>query len=113
MQPELHPILVVTSCDREDVCEKIARAVLERKLAACVQVSPPVRSSYWWQQEIAEDREYLVSMKTDRRLFEELASAIRRLHPYDVAEIIATEIVAIDADYKRWMHESLKEPDGR
>jgi len=111
MQPELRPILVVTSCDREDVCDEITKAVLKKKLAACVQVSQPVRSSYWWQQEIAEDSEYLVSMKTDRRLFEELSEVIRQIHPYDVAEIIAMKIVAIDDDYKRWMRESLKEPE--
>lgn len=108
MQPELHPILVVTSCDREDVCKEITHAVLEHKFAACVQVSAPVRSAYWWQNTIAEDTEYLVSMKTDRRLFKVLSELIRKIHTYDVPEIIATEIVAIDEPYARWMNESLK-----
>lgn len=108
MQPELQPILVVTSCDREDICNEIARTVLKQKLAACVQISTPVRSSYWWQDKIAEDTEYLVSMKTAERLFEELSDLIRSVHSYDVPEIIATRIVAIDQPYARWMEESLK-----
>lgn len=108
MQPELKPIIVITSCDREDVCRNIAHAVLKQKLAACVKISTPVNSAYWWQNEIVEDSEYLVIMKSDRRLFDELSVQIRSLHTYDVPEIIATEIVAIDETYAQWMRESLK-----
>jgi len=108
MQPELHPILVVTSCDRKDTCSTLSRAILENKLAACIQVSAPVESMYWWQGEVVEDREYVVSIKTEKRLFAELADLIRSIHPYDVPEIAAVDIVAIDEAYARWMVQSMK-----
>jgi periplasmic divalent cation tolerance protein len=108
MQRELQPILVATSCDNADVGNAIARTVLEKKLAACVQISGPVRSSYWWQDDIAEDREYLVTMKTARRLFKRLSETIRTVHSYEIPEIIATEIVAVDESYARWMEASLE-----
>ncbi|MCG6929859.1 MAG: divalent-cation tolerance protein CutA [Desulfofustis sp.] len=109
MQLELQPILVATSCDSEAVGDRIARGVLEEKLAACVQISGTVRSSYWWQGEIATDTEYLVTMKTDRQLFNKICEVIRRVHPYEVPEIIATEIVAVDEPYARWLRASLQQ----
>lgn len=107
MQLELDPIIVATSCDREDICRQIAETVLKKKLAACVQVSGPVKSSYWWENEIAEDDEYLVSMKTEKRLFGELSKLIRSIHSYDVPELIATQIIDIDEPYARWLKEAL------
>lgn len=108
MQQDLQPILVYTSCDDRLICRDIAGLVLEKRLAACVQVMAPMTSFYWWEDRIASDNEYLVTMKSDGRLFDELVKAIRSIHPYEVPEIIAAEIVAVDADYCRWMKESLR-----
>ena len=108
MQHEFNPVMVYTSCDDEDACREIARLVLDRRLAACVQVMAPMTSFYWWDDQIASDSEYLVSMKSDRSLFEQLAAAIRSIHPYEVPEIVATDISALDHDYADWMKETLR-----
>ncbi len=107
MHSDLRPVLVSTTCSKREDGLEIAKAVLEKRLAACVQVCAQMTSMYWWQNKIAEDTEYLITMKSDRVLFEKLAIAIRSVHPYEVPEIIAVDIAAVDEDYGRWMGEEL------
>jgi periplasmic divalent cation tolerance protein len=104
---DFHPVVVSTSVDKEEVARSIAKLVLGKRLAACVQIHPPMASLYWWQDEIATDSEYLLSMKSNRALFDRLVEAIRSVHPYEVPEIIATDIVAVDAEYGAWLREEL------
>lgn len=103
----IQPVLVTTTVDKEEVAQAIAKLVLEKRLAACVQILPPITSLYWWQGEIASDTEYLISMKSDRKLFNLLNDTIGAVHSYEVPEIIATEIVEIDNDYAAWMKKEL------
>jgi len=107
MQQDIQPIVVYTSCDDQTVCARIAKLALEKRLAACAQVMAPMTSFYWWKKEITQDDEYLLALKSHRHLFEQLAGAIRSIHSYEVPEIIATEITAIDSDYAAWMREEL------
>lgn len=107
MDHELHPVVISTSCDSEQMAHDIGRHMLEKRLAACVQILPPITSLYWWQGEIAKDNEFLVTMKSDRILFERISKEIRSIHPYEVPEIIATPVVDVDEDYARWMKEEL------
>ena len=107
MDHEQQPVVVSTTCDSEQMAHQIGKHVLEKRLAACVQILPAITSLYWWQKEIAKDDEFLVTMKSDHRLFERLAGEIRSIHPYEVPEIIATPIVGVDEDYARWMKEEL------
>jgi len=103
----MQPIIVTTTCDSKEAAETIVKRVLEKRLAACVQVSGPVESSYWWKQAIAVDKEYTIQMKSENSLFIRLSQVIRKVHPYEVPEIIATEICAIDDDYLAWMKQEL------
>lgn len=105
--PNFEPVVVTTSIDQESSARKIAERVLDMRLAACVHIHPPMTSLYWWQKEIASDSEYLVSMKSDRRLFDRICAAIRSVHPYEVPEIIVTEVIEVDQEYGRWMQEEL------
>ena len=107
MVNNMQPIVVTTSIDKEDAAHKLAELVLKKRLAACVQILPPVTSLYWWKGQIASDSEYLLNMKSDRKYFKRLAQAIRSLHSYEVPEIIATAIVEIDQHYASWMKEEL------
>lgn len=107
MQQEIQPIVVYTSCDDKSICESIARLVLEKRLAACAQLMTPMTSFYWWKDAIAQDEEYLLALKSHRHLFDQLAAAIRSIHTYEVPEIIATEISAVDSGYAAWMREEL------
>ncbi|MFW2365588.1 MAG: divalent-cation tolerance protein CutA [Desulforhopalus sp.] len=108
MVHDTQPVIVTTSIDQEDVAIKLAELVLEKRLAACVQILPPVTSRYWWKGQIASDKEYLLNMKSDRKLFDRLADAIRSVHSYEVPEIIATSVVEIDEEYAIWMKEELE-----
>lgn len=101
------PIIVTTTCDSKEVAETIVKRVLEKRLAACVQVSGPFESSYWWEETITVDQEFKIQMKSEKSLFLLLSQVIRSVHPYDVPEIIATEICAVDDDYLTWMKQEL------
>lgn len=103
----MQPIIVTTSCESGEDAQRLARLILEKRLAACVQISSPIQSYYWWKGEIAADGEFLLTMKSERRLFERISSTIKEHHPYDVPEIVATEIVAIDKAYLTWLTEEL------
>ena len=94
-------VLVTVGSERE--AETIATALLEEHLAACVNVTSPVRSLYRWEGRIADDREWQLIIKTQARLFEALATRVRALHSYAVPEIIALPVLAGTADYVDWI----------
>ncbi|MGE5407904.1 MAG: divalent-cation tolerance protein CutA [Syntrophothermus sp.] len=99
-------VQVLTTVPSEHVAERIAAALVDSRLAACVQVVGPIVSRYRWQGEIEEEREWQCLAKTTRRRYEALESAIRDLHPYDEPEIVATPIVAGSSGYLRWVEEN-------
>lgn len=98
---------IATTVDRHDDGLRIARALVERRLAACVQVVGPVTSAYRWQGEIQCSHEWLCIAKTDKQHAEEIEKAIRQLHSYDVPEIVATPVVGGDKDYLNWLQSEL------
>jgi periplasmic divalent cation tolerance protein len=95
-------VVLVTVPDRA-TGEKIARALLDERLAACVNRLGPVRSLFRWQGKIDEGDEHLLLIKTRRDLFERVEQAVARLHPYEVLEVIALPIVAGAASYLHWI----------
>jgi periplasmic divalent cation tolerance protein len=101
-------IQVLTTAPSREVADAIAGALVERRLAACVQVVGPVASTYRWEGAVEHAEEWLCLIKTMRTRFEAVASAIREQHPYEVPEIIATPIVDGDAAYVRWLADSSK-----
>ena len=94
-------VLVTVGSERE--AETIATALLEERLAACVNITSPVRSLYRWEGRIADDQEWQMVIKTQARLFETLAARVRALHSYDVPEIIALPVLAGTTDYVDWI----------
>lgn len=102
-------ILVLSTCASPEEAEKIARAVVEKKLAACVNILPAVRSIYRWKNAIEDDQETLLLIKSSRALFNELRSEIERLHSYEVPEAIAMPIVDGLERYLEWMAGALKD----
>lgn len=107
MVHDMQPVVVTTSIDNEETAHKIAKLVLENRLAACAQILPPVTSLYWWKGKIASDKEYLLSMKSDRTLFDRLVNVIRSVHSYEVPEIVATGVIEMDMEYASWMKKEL------
>ncbi len=96
-------IVVLVTVGSEQEAETIATTLLEERLAACVNVTSPVRSLYRWEGRIADDREWQLVIKTQARLFEALAARVRTLHSYDLPEIIALPVLAGTTDYVDWI----------
>ena len=101
-------VQVTTTADKKEILEKIARNLLEERLIACAQIVGPVKSIYWWRGKIEEDEEFLCIMKTKLELFDLVERKIKELHPYEVPEIVGTNIVAISEDYEVWLKEETK-----
>ncbi len=96
-------IQVVTTIERREDAERIARALVEERLAACVQVVGPIRSTYRWRGAIETAQEWQCWAKTRRDLYERIEAAIRRLHCYEVPEILAVPVLAGSAAYLGWL----------
>jgi periplasmic divalent cation tolerance protein len=102
-------IQVVTTTEHRRDAEAIAQALVESRLAACVQIVGPITSIYRWQGKIETAEEWQCLAKSRRDLFDRIEAAIRRLHPYQVPEIIALPIVAGGMDYLNWLEEAVEE----
>jgi len=100
-------IQVVTTTEREEDAGEIARALVENRLAACVQVAGPITSTYRWQGAIETSREWQCTAKSRRDLFERIEEAVRRVHPYEVPEILAVPILAGSRAYLEWLEAEL------
>ncbi len=98
-------IQVTTTTETKDNALKIARLLVERRLAACVQVIGPILSTYRWNGKTEDAEEWQCLIKSRADLFSALEQAVREIHPYEVPEIIATEIVAGCNDYLKWLDE--------
>jgi periplasmic divalent cation tolerance protein len=96
-----------TTCANRDEAERIAAALVDQRLAACVQIVGPVRSIYRWQGAVEQAEEWLCLIKTTREAYPAVEAAIRALHSYDCPEIIATQITAGSAAYLKWLGESV------
>jgi periplasmic divalent cation tolerance protein len=94
---------VLTTVGSDEEAGRIASLLVERRLAACVQVVGPVVSRYRWQGAIEEEREWQCLAKTTRAAYEAVEATIREVHSYDEPEIIAIPIVAGSAGYLAWI----------
>lgn len=103
-------IQVITTTDTKANAQAIARALVEKRLAGCVQIIGSITSTYWWQGEIETAEEWLCQIKSRRDLYEALEEAIQEVHPYDVPEILAVPVVAGGRDYLDWLDGELKRP---
>ena len=99
-------IVVLITAPSMDAAKEISALLLERQLAACINIIPQVLSIYIWEGEIHEDAEFLLIVKTRQEVFaNQLISAVKTIHPYDVPEIIALPIIAGEKDYLGWIDE--------
>ena len=95
--------LLLVSCPNAKVAEAIARHLVDEKLAACGNVTAPVRSVYRWKGKVRQESEVLLFVKTRRSLVAACTGAIRALHPYEVPEIVAMPIVDGLPAYLGWV----------
>jgi len=104
-------ISVFVTVPDEETAVKVAKAVLDSKIAACASMIPAVRSLYWWKGEIQDDSELLLVIKTRSDMFDLLSRKIREIHPYEVPEIIAFPIVMGNHDYLAWIDDNVSRKD--
>ncbi len=96
-------IIVYITASNDEEAAKISKALVEAGLAACVNIVKNIRSIYRWQGKIEDDPEVLMIVKTRTGLFEALAAEVRKLHSYEVPEIIALPIVKGSEAYLNWL----------
>lgn len=107
--PERQCRVVLVICGTLAEARRIARAVVEAKIAACVNVmANPVESIYRWKGKVEVSREYLLLIKSTVRRLPELERKVRSLHSYDVAEFLVLPVVSGSREYLGWLVESVK-----
>lgn len=89
-----------------EVADRIARALIERRLAACVQQFPGITSTYVWEGQVERSDEILLLAKTTTAHFDPVCAAILELHPYDTPEILAVPVTEALPAYRSWVEET-------
>ena len=101
--------IVLITAPSLDEAETIARALVEESLAACVNIIEGCRSIYRWQGDIHTGDEALLLVKTERGRFSEVEKRVSELHSYDVPEIVALDLAALSAGYRKFLEDVLGE----
>lgn len=100
-------MVILCTCPNEDTAARLARGLIETRLAACVNILPGVRSIYRWQDEVSDDAEALLLIKTVPSRFGQLESWVREHHPYEVPEVLALQAEKGSEDYLAWIEASV------
>ena|SRR5918992_5672984 len=98
-------ILILVTAGSETEAETIARTLVEERLVACVNIVSPIRSLYRWEGKVADEREWLLIIKTPASHFAAVEARVQALHSYQVPEVIAVPIQAGSGAYLRWIRE--------
>lgn len=101
-------IVVFSTCASEEEAAKLARALVEERLAACVSVIPAVRSFYQWKGAIESSSECLLVIKSSRELFTQLRAALERMHSYELPEVLALPVVDGSPPYLDWLQANIR-----
>lgn len=102
MNQDEYAVFLVTASSPEEAA-KLANLLLERHLAACVNILPAVDSSYWWKGNLESARESLLIIKSKASLGERIVSLVKEAHSYQVPEVIALPIIGGNPDYLAWI----------
>jgi len=100
--------VVLTTAGSAEEARKIARALVERRLAACVNIVPKIESIYRWQGKVEEAQEYLLLVKTTENAFLRLSEALNELHSYELPECIAVAVTDGSLPYLKWVDDSVE-----
>lgn len=101
-------LLVTTTVDNREIAEQLAAALVDRRLAACAQVSGPVASTYRWRGTVEHASEWLCQLKTTRARLPALEAALDTLHPYDLPELTVVPLGGSTA-YLAWIEEAVSD----
>ena len=98
--------IVMTTAGSQQEARKIAHALIERRLAACVNIIPQIESVYRWQAKIETATKWLLLIKTQAEAFERLRAAVKELHSYDLPECVMLDVAAGSQEYLAWIAEN-------
>ena len=101
-------LLGMVTCSTRAEARKIAKAILKKKLAACVNIVSSIESHYWWKGKLEKAREFLLLIKTTQARINGVSDEVKALHSYDVPEFIAVPILAGSRAYLAWLEDSLR-----
>ena len=102
----MKPVIIQTTCPNEIEAKNLAKALINEKLAACIQMSQ-IESFYNWKEEFCNDNETLLSIKTTKKNFKKIKRKIKELHSYDVPEIIQIDITNASKEYLKFIKENI------
>ncbi len=100
--------MVITTTESQKEAENIAHKMVEKRLAACAQISGPIISTYWWEGKVESSNEWKCTLKTSEEALEQLEKAIVDAHPYDVPQIIAVALDRVHKPYLDWLQKELE-----
>lgn len=100
-------IQIITTIDKKETAERIAKVLVEKRLASCVQITGPIKSTYWWKGKIETQKEWLCIIKSKKDLYKKIEKTIKQIHPYEVPEILAIPITRGSKDYLMWLGNEL------
>jgi periplasmic divalent cation tolerance protein len=101
-------IQITTTTETKEQAEKIAKHMVEAKLAACVQIVGPITSIYRWKGKVENAQEWLCLIKTKDDLYNKVEAAMKSLHPYETPEIIAVPILKGSKEYLNWLDNEIE-----
>jgi periplasmic divalent cation tolerance protein len=104
-------IMVINTIDDLEKAKKLARFIVDQKLGACVQIIGPIQSIYFWRGKVEDAKEWILFIKTRKKLYEKLQEFIIKLHPYIVPEIVSFEIEKSFDKYFNWVFEVTKQDE--
>jgi periplasmic divalent cation tolerance protein len=100
-------IIIFITAGSEAEGEKIARGLVEKKVVACVNIIPKIRSIYWWDGKVCDDEEVLLIAKSRKHLFPAICTIVKELHSYQVPEVIALSLMDGSKDYLKWVGDTV------
>ncbi len=107
MESSPYIVLFITTATAEEA-QRISRVLLEQKKVACVNIVPRVNSLFWWQDKLDSAEESLLIVKTKASLLSEIVPLVKKIHSYDIPELIALPIIGGNQDYLDWIQKEVK-----
>ncbi len=96
-------LIYITAPDFAEA-ERLARELVEKRLAACANIVPRIVSTYWWEGRVCEDEEALIIVKTARKLVGDVIEVVKKTHAYEVPAVLALEVSDGNAEFISWLH---------
>ena len=99
--------IILSACPTQRSAHQLARLLVRKKLAACINIIPGIQSYFWWKGKVDKAREFLLIIKTKRECFEDITKVLQKTHPYEIPEIIGFPLEKGFRKYLRWLEDSL------